>query len=241
MNISSEIGRVYRQLKENRWMLYFTVFCRIALAAGFLPSGFVKIMGERFTSLSVNHPMGNYLEALHHTGYYYTFIGVLQMTAAVLLLIPRTALLGAVLYFPVILNICILSFAVRFDGSLLTAPMMVLANLYLLCWDYDRLRFILPFKAGSDTTTKKVLSNKFPTVFFGSVFLTMVVLGVTVYNVYELRPRNTPGECDSQCKDSRNPEACRQFCDCIHQQGQPFNKCLDAYNSSIEKGTVRLK
>lgn len=241
MDISSGIGRVYCQLKENRWMLYFTVFCRIALAAGFLPSGFVKIMGERFTSLSVNHPMGNYLEALHHTGYYYTFIGVLQMTAAFLLLIPRTALLGAILYFPVILNICILSFAVRFDGSLLTSPMMVLANLYLLCWDYDRLRFILPFKPESDTTKKTVLSNKFPFGFFGSVFLTVVVLGFTIYNVYELRPRNTQGECVSQCKDSRDPEACLQFCDCIHQKGQPLNKCLDAYHNKVEKGTVRLK
>lgn len=241
MRVIATISRAYRQLKRNLWVRYFTVFCRVVLAAGFLPSGFVKIMGERFTSLSVNHPMGNYLEALHHTGYYYTFIGVLQMTAALLLLIPRTALLGALLYFPIILNICILSFAVRFDGSLLTSPLMVLANLYLLCWDYDRLRFILPFKAESDTTEKTVLSNKFPFGFFGSIFLTAVVLGVTIYNVYELRPRNTLGECLSQCKDSRDPEACQQFCDCIHQQGQPLNKCLDAYHSKVKKGTDRLK
>lgn len=89
--------------------------------------------------------MGNYLEALHRTGYYYTFIGVMQVTAALLLLIPRTATLGAFLYFPIILNICVLSFAVRFEGSLLSSPLMVLANLYLLCWDYDKWKLILPF------------------------------------------------------------------------------------------------
>lgn len=101
-------------------------------------------MGERFTDLSNNHPMGHYLEALHRTGYYYTFIGVLQVTAAILLLIPRTATLGALIYFPIILNICILSLAVRFDGSFVSAPLMVLANLYLLCWDYDKLKYIFP-------------------------------------------------------------------------------------------------
>src|SRR5690554_5133214 len=99
MNISSKIDQLHLQLRENRWLWYFAVFNRVALAAGFLPSGIVKIMGERFMSLSVNHPMGHYLEALYYTGYYYTTIGVLQVTAAILLLIPRTATLGAVIYF----------------------------------------------------------------------------------------------------------------------------------------------
>ena len=116
------------------------------LALGFLPSGFTKIVGERFTSLSNNHPMGHYLEALHRTGFYYPFIGVMQVLAAVLLLVPRTATLGAFVYFPIILNICVLTWAVRFEGSWVTAPLMVLANLYLLCWDYDKWKGILPFR-----------------------------------------------------------------------------------------------
>src|ERR671912_1986070 len=99
MNISATLNSVHANAKKKRWLRYFAVFNRIGLALGFLPSGFVKIMGERFTDLSVNHPMGNYLEALHRTGYYYTSIGILQMTAAILLLIPRTATLGALLYF----------------------------------------------------------------------------------------------------------------------------------------------
>jgi len=145
MSIYSTLDHIHFKAKQKRWLRYFAIFNRIALAAGFLPSGIVKITGERFTVLSIKHPMGHYLEALHRTGYYYTFIGVLQVTAAMLLLVPRTATLGAVIYFPIILNICILSFALRFEGSLLSSPLMVLANLYLLCWDYDKLKFILPF------------------------------------------------------------------------------------------------
>jgi uncharacterized membrane protein YphA (DoxX/SURF4 family) len=145
MSLSFTLDRLHFQARQNRWLRDFAVFNRIVLAMGFLPSGYVKIVGERFTDLSVCHPMGHYLEAFHRTGFYYTFVGVVQVAAACLLLIPRTATLGAVVYFPIILNICILTFAVRFVGSWVTAPLMVLANLYLLCWDYDKLKFILPF------------------------------------------------------------------------------------------------
>ncbi|HEX8251074.1 MAG TPA: hypothetical protein VF599_23065 [Pyrinomonadaceae bacterium] len=146
MSISSTLDRLHSRAKGNSWLWLFSIFCRVALAAGFFPAGMVKIMDERFASgLSVNHPMGHYLEALHYTGYYYTFIGVVQVAAAIMLLIPRTVTLGAFLYFPIILNICILTYAVRFDGSLFTAPLMTLANLYLLGWNYEKWKYILPF------------------------------------------------------------------------------------------------
>ena len=151
MSISSTFDRLHSQAKENRWLWLFSIFCRLALAAGFIPAGIVKIIGERFASgLSANHPMGHYLEALHTTGYYYTFIGVVQIAAAIMLLIPRTVTLGAFLYFPIILNICILTYATRFDGSIFTAPLMTLANLYMLGWNYEKWKYILPFNHLAD-------------------------------------------------------------------------------------------
>ncbi|MDB5129594.1 DoxX family protein [Mucilaginibacter sp.] len=240
MRISSTLDQLHYQAKQNRWLRYFAVFNRIALAAGFLPSGFVKIMGERFTDLSVNHPMGHYLEALHLTGYYYPFIGVVQVTAAILLLIPRTATLGAVLYFPIILNICILSLAVRFDGSLLSSPLMVLANLYLLCWDYDKLKFILPFNQPTILQKPKALSNKFPTIFFAGAAATVIILVLIITNVYNIMPRNTLSDCKQQCSNSNNPGACNVFCNCIHEKGQSLTKSLDEYNKALKK-PVRIK
>lgn len=239
MKITTLLDRLHAQAKENKWLRYFTVFNRIALAAGFLPSGLVKIMGERFTNLSVNQPMGNYLEALHHTGYYYTFIGIAQMTAAVLLLIPRTALLGVLLYFPIILNICILSLAVRFEGSLLTSPLMVLSCLYLLCWDYDRLKFIFPFHRpvnSTDPTTQKAANNKFPVKFFAGVVSAVVIVVLVITHVFDIMPRNTLNDCNRQCSKSKNAYACKIFCDCIHTQGQPLDKSLEAYHKALKKG-----
>jgi uncharacterized membrane protein YphA (DoxX/SURF4 family) len=170
------LEQYYYEAKANKWLWYFAFFCRVVLALGFIPSGIVKIMGERFTALPVNHPLGHYLEALHLTGYYYPFIGVIQVTTAILLLIPRTALLGALMYFPIILNICILAYAVRFEGTRITT-LMLLANIFLLCWDYERLKYILPIKQPQDhsyTIKKRMLSYKFPFVFFGCVFAIVV-------------------------------------------------------------------
>src|SRR5207248_2558511 len=95
MSLLAELEQRYGESKRNKWLRYFAIFCRIALALGFIPAGIVKVTAERFTALPSNHPLGHYFDALHLTGYYYTFIGAGQLTAAVLLLIPRTALLGA--------------------------------------------------------------------------------------------------------------------------------------------------
>ncbi len=209
----------------------------LRLAAGFIPSGIVKIMDERFASgLSANHPMGHYLEALHLTGYYYTFIGVVQVTAAIMLLIPRTATLGAFLYFPIILNICILTFAVRFDGSLFTAPLMVLANLYVLGWNYEKWKFILPFNRqiiDNAAPQPKSLSNKFPTLFFAGVFAIVVFFVLVVPKLYSILPRNSLAKCQAQFKGSRT-KAVDDFCDCVHTKGEPLDKCLVEYNKAPE-------
>src|SRR5215207_4289960 len=163
MSISSTLDRLHSQAKQNSWLWLFSIFLSSGFGSGFFPSGMVKILGERFASgLSVNHPMGHYLEALHYTGYYYTFIGVVQIAAAIMLLIPRTVTLGAFLYFPIILNICILTYAVRFEGSLFTAPLMVLANLYILGWNYEKWKYIIPFNRpanDSDVTKQESLES----------------------------------------------------------------------------------
>jgi uncharacterized membrane protein YphA (DoxX/SURF4 family) len=274
MSISSTLDRLHSRAKQNSWLWLFSIFCRLALAAGFFPAGMVKILGERFASgLSVNHPMGHYLEALHHTGYYYTFIGVVQITAAIMLLIPRTVTLGAFLYFPIILNICVLTYAVRFDGSLFTAPLMVLANLFLLGWNYEKWKNILPLNhlANDDDVAKRIslesyiqtqesageraafprrakrllyarlqiffrqlLNDKFPALFFAGVFAAVVICMVGIPSLYVIKPRNTLAQCVKQFRNTNRTQAGEKFCDCIHKNGEPLDKCMNEYFNSPE-------
>lgn len=193
-------------------------------------------MGERFASgLAINHPMGAYLEALHHTGYYYTFIGITQVAAAILLIIPRTVALGALLYFPIIVNIWLLSFAVRFEGSFLTSPLMVLANLYLLFWNYDRLKFILPFKKFTNYRLfekPKKYNTKFPFLFFTGVIAIIGLIIALAQFGYEAMPRNSKSDCREQFKNTKNEIAGFKFCDCIHNNGEPLDDCLEDFENA---------
>ena len=231
MSLLADFERLYGELRRNKWLRRFAIFCRIALALGFIPAGFVKVTGERFTGLPSNNPLGHYFDALILTGFYYTFIGTVQLIAALLLLIPRTALLGAVIYFPVILNIFVLTHATRFDGTRIVT-LMLLANLFLLVWDYDRLKHALPIYGRAKDRVAE--TSKFPFLFFGCVFAT--AMAVIVFNdlLFDIRPGNEEAECTNGCKSSDTPNACQHFCGCIWKQGNPLSVCLNEYHRARE-------
>ena len=231
----------YLRVKQNLWHRLFSIACRFALAYAFLVAGMVKIVGERFASgLSPLHPMGAYLEALHHTGFYYTFIGVAQVLAALLLIFPKTVLLGALMYLPIIVNIWILSFAVRFEGSFVTSPLMVLANLYLLAWHYDKLRFLLPFtRHWEEASLQKPekYDRSFPTIFFSMVVTLMGFMIWFASSGPQTMPRNSLQDCQSQFVDSMNEAAGFAFCECIHSKGNALAPCLEELNLNSQAST----
>jgi uncharacterized membrane protein YphA (DoxX/SURF4 family) len=230
----SRINEIYYEARADEWFKKFAVFCRVALALSFIPAGFVKIMGERFAAgLPPNNPLGHYFDALLQTGFYYTFIGIVQVLIAILLLIPRTALLGALMYFPIISNICVLTYATRFEGTRLVT-MMVLASLFLLIWDYDRLKHILPFK--QHEPDPPVLAKRFGMrlriIFFGGSFLVLAFIIIGSSYLFEIGPGNSEEVCRNQCSGSKDGEACKTFCDCIYIQGRPLDSCLARYDKA---------
>ena len=234
MRLLASLEQLYGEAKRSKWIRYFAVFCRIMLAAGFIPAGIVKVTGERFTGLPSNNPLGHYFDALFLTRYYYTFIGVGQLTAALLLLIPRTALLGAILYFPIILNIWVLSSATRFNGTRLTT-LMLLASLFLLVWDYDRLKHVLPLRQAVEVHHAPVRTSKLPAWFFGCVLAAVVSVIAIDDFLYPIRPGNERAECANWGKDSGSPGAHKQFCDCIYDDGSPLHRCLDEYRRAKQQ------
>jgi uncharacterized membrane protein YphA (DoxX/SURF4 family) len=234
---------IYYEAKGDKWFKRFAVFCRIALAASFIPAGYIKIMGERFAAgLPPNNPLGHYFEALHLTGYYYTFIGVVQIITAILLLIPRTSLLGALMYFPIIVNISVLTYATRFDGTR-AVTMLLLASLFLLIWDYDRLKYILPFKqpTADPPVLKRPLGKRLRIIFFGGSMSALAFIIIGTFYLYEIVPGNSEAECINQCASSKNPAACKVFCDCIYKQGRPLDSCLATFNKAKDIRKPDLK
>lgn len=127
-------------IRSKKLFKLFTWCTRMLLFLAFLPSGLKKILGQRFTLIGIDNPIGFFFEALYRSGFYWNFLGFMQLTAGLLLLIPRTSFFGALLYLPIIINILIIVTAMQFTGTPYVAGLMLLANVYLLLWDYNKLK-----------------------------------------------------------------------------------------------------
>jgi hypothetical protein len=119
------------------------VISRILLALAFVPTALVKVTGRRFTTISAQTPIGYFFEAMYQSGAYWRFLGWSQLVAGVLLLVPATSTVGAILFFPIILNIFVITVSLHFTGTPVITGMMLLASTFLLCWDYHRLAPLL--------------------------------------------------------------------------------------------------
>ncbi len=149
LEIPDSLARVHAWARKQPWLRRFTLLNRLLLATAFLPTGLVKLTGQRFTVLPVENPVGFFFEAMYRTGPYWHFVGLVQVLAAILLLIPRTALLGALMFLPVGISILLITWGVGFGGTVWVAAGMLLSVVYLLCWDGDRL-----WAAGSHLTPR---------------------------------------------------------------------------------------
>lgn len=143
MKIEPVLDEIHVAVTRRWWMQLFTVFVRCLLAVAFIPPSIPKILHRPFTELPDSNPVGHYFNALLNTGFYYEFIGWSQIIAALLLLTPRTAHIGALLFLPIIANIAILTTSVGFAGTWVITIMMCLAATYLVAWEYDRLKPVI--------------------------------------------------------------------------------------------------
>ena len=167
MRLEDILDGIHVSVTRRRSLQLFTVFTRILLAVGFTPPSIIKILHKPFTVLSDSNPVGHYFNALYQTGFYYEFIGWAQLTAAVLLLFPRTAHLGALMFLPIIVNVAVLTTSVGFKGTWILTILMSLAAAWLVAWEFDRLKPILFHKRGERTRAIPLQFITIP-IFFAS-------------------------------------------------------------------------
>jgi len=136
-----------------RPLLYrLTLGTRLLLAVGFIPTGMVKLLGRRFTLMSPESDIGGFFETLYRSGLYWHFLGLAQVLAGLLVLWDATATLGAVVFFGIMLNVFVITLSYDFHFTPVVTGLMLLATLYLLLWDYDRLRGVFGFATEGDAT-----------------------------------------------------------------------------------------
>ncbi len=125
----------------------FIIYTRYLIGGAFVFSSIIKIKGKRFTTYSQEDaPLGSamhFFEVLYQTGGYWQFIGWAQVLAGFLLMTQRYAKLGAVINFPILLNVFVITISMDFGGTPLITGLMLAANLMLLIWHWGELKSLI--------------------------------------------------------------------------------------------------
>ena len=109
-----DLTGLHSKIRSKTIFIIFTWLTRIMLCLAFIPSGIKKVFGMRFTTMGTDNPVGFFFEALYQTGFYWNFLGAVQLLAALLIIIPRTTFLGAMIYLPIVINILVIVTAMGF-------------------------------------------------------------------------------------------------------------------------------
>ncbi len=129
--------------KKKKAAIIFVVYLRYLVGGAMVFSSIVKIKGERFTSTDgIAAPVNSawhFFETLYQSGVYWKFLGWSQLLTGLLLMTQLYAALGAVLLFPITLNILMITLSYYFAGTPVITGLLVLANILLILWDYQKL------------------------------------------------------------------------------------------------------
>jgi hypothetical protein len=132
------------------------IYSRYLIGFAFVFASLVKIQGERFTRIPPTEPVGYFFEAMYQTGYYWVFLGWAQFIAGALMMTQRFALIGTMLFLPIILNVFMITHAINFgSGTPVITSLMLFGTVALLFWDYKK--WIILFQR--DHTIKLDLTN----------------------------------------------------------------------------------
>jgi hypothetical protein len=133
---------MFRLIDKLKTFIFFkvtTIYLRYLIGFAFVFASIVKIKGERFTTLPTDTPVGYFFEAMYQSGFYWKFLGWSQLIAGVLMMTQRFATIGAWMFFPIILNITLITHSVNFGtGTPTVTTLMLLGTVYLLLWDYRK-------------------------------------------------------------------------------------------------------
>lgn len=139
--------RVIASARRNKWLNIFVIYLRYLIGGAFVFSSIPKIAGERFTTANGEfepiNSWNHFFEALYRSGMYWEFLGWVQLLAGLLLMTQLYSTLAAIIFLPVILNIFVITVSLHFHGTPFITGLMLLANVFLLLWDCNKLRFLL--------------------------------------------------------------------------------------------------
>ena len=138
--------QLVRRLHREKLLVYFYWTIKILLGIGFVLSGLRKLPGVKFTQLPITNPVGLFFEGMYVTGFYWNFIGYYQILVGLILMTRWWQALSPLLILPVTINIFLVSVSLHMRGTPMITGLMLLGNLFLIVWHWEKYKPILKRK-----------------------------------------------------------------------------------------------
>lgn len=169
--------------KQVLFFQLFTIGLRYLLGSSFVYAAVFKIAGIRFTPDSGKdapiNSLPHFFETLYQAGFYWQFIGWGQLIAGLLLMSQIFSTIGAMAFFSILISIWVITFSFTSSAVLQITSLMLLANIYLLLWDWNRIKYMLLPYPGNYVDDTHSFSKKKLWIYLGLV-LFVVVIGIRI-------------------------------------------------------------
>ena len=133
---------VLLRARRKRWAQLAVTNLRIFVGFAFVPSGLKKVLAEPFTDPNLHGPFHDFLHAFHATGWFYQFVGAMQLVTATLLITQRFATVGALFATPILTTILVFCWSTKVYPTATVVTLMWLGTLALVVWDWPKWRAI---------------------------------------------------------------------------------------------------
>lgn len=178
---SRKTSEFYDRIRNSRQAELCIIGLRFLMGMAFIPSGIVKVEGQRFTLLSVETKIGYFFEALFQASEYWKFIGIIQLTAAFLLFTQKFATLGNLIFFVIISNIFIITVDLNFNGTWVITGLLLMSSILLILWDWFKFSLLVGInRVYLDKTSyrePKVIWQVVGALLFLSLLVTVLLAG----------------------------------------------------------------
>jgi hypothetical protein len=182
------IANVVARARRVRGLHLAVVFLRYLIGFAFVPSALKKVLDQPFTDPDKHGRFHDFLHAFHATGWFYQFVGTLQLTAAVLLFTQRFAALGALVALPILTAITAFCWSTGVAPTATIATLMWLGTVALVAWDVAKWRGIFAADGAQLPPLEPSLIDLRPWARCGAAMLAVYATGAVLHGgVY--RPR----------------------------------------------------
>lgn len=202
------------KLKQIKSLQLFTIYLRYLIGGTFVFASIIKIEGGRFTGESgENVPIDeawHFFETLYRSGLYWKFLGLSQLVAGALLMTQKFSKLGALVFLPISINIFVITLSYDFNYTPVITAGLVLANIYLLLWDWNTFKVLFGLNPGQESNNRlehhpiwvytglllflytliyRISVDNYNTIIWLSGCVLISLAGSTIYKIRPNRPK----------------------------------------------------